>query len=41
LKGVFYTHDSEKALIFVNGREYIGDADEFQQWALYKFHYHD
>jgi cyclophilin family peptidyl-prolyl cis-trans isomerase len=41
LKGVFYNHDESKALIFLNGHEYIGDADEFAQWALYRFNYQD
>jgi len=41
LKGVFYQHDESKPLIYINDSEYIGDADQFSQWALYNFAYQD
>lgn len=41
LKGVFYNHKDSSALIYLNGKDYIGDADQFTQWALYNFQYMD
>ena len=41
LKGVFYDHKDTSALIYLNGKDYIGDADQFTQWALYNFQYMD
>jgi cyclophilin family peptidyl-prolyl cis-trans isomerase len=37
LKGVFYEHDESNALVYLNGAQYIGDADAFAQWALYNY----
>lgn len=35
MKGVFYEHPESNALIYLNDSDYIGDADQFVQWALY------
>jgi hypothetical protein len=39
LKGVFYDHDQNHPLIYLNGADYIGDADQFSKWALFNFNY--
>lgn len=39
LKGVFYKHDDRSPIIYLDGKDYIGDADNFAQWALYNFNY--
>ena len=39
LKGVFYDHDQAHPLIYLNGADYIGDADQFSKWALFNFNY--
>lgn len=38
-KGVFYEHDEKHPLIYLNGTDYIGDADQFSKWALFTFNY--
>ena len=39
LKGVFYEHDEKHPLVFLNGKDYIGDADRFSEWALFTFNH--
>lgn len=39
LKGVFYEHDDKCALIYLNGKDYIGDANSFAKWALFNFNH--
>jgi len=39
LKGVFYEHNVKNPLIYLNGKDYIGDADQFSKWALFNFNY--
>jgi|APGre2960657444_1045066.scaffolds.fasta_scaffold426290_1 hypothetical protein len=29
LKGVFYEHDEKEPLVYINGSEYVGSADQF------------
>ena len=40
LKGVFYDH-VESPLIYLNEKEYVGDGDDFQTWALHNFNHKD
>lgn len=37
----FYNHDENKCLIYLNDADYIGNADEFSQWALYNYSHLD
>lgn len=39
-KGVFYNHSSSP-LIYLNEKEYVGDGDAFQTWALHNFNHKD
>lgn len=41
LGGAFYDHSPNHTLVFINGCEYVGDADRFSQWALYNYQYQD
>ena len=41
MKGVFYDHPESNALIYLNDCDYIGDADQFVQWALYQYSFQD
>lgn len=40
LKGVFYQHEASP-LIYLNDKEYIGDADKFLDYSLFTFKYRD
>lgn len=38
---MFYDHKESNALILLNDKQYIGDADQFAKWALYHFEFMD
>lgn len=40
LKGVFYEHRGSP-LIYLDDKEYVGDGDAFQTWALHNFNHKD
>ena len=37
LKGDFYEHNQASTLIYLDDKTYIGDSDQFTQWALYNY----
>ena len=39
LKGVFYNHNEANPIVYLNGKDYIGDANDFAKWALFNFNF--
>lgn len=40
-KGVYYEHSASPLIFLANDNEYIGDGEDFVQWALHNFNLKD